>query len=212
VPPTRALNVETVTHGRVVIRDAVSRPVRGAVAVFHGYAQSAEMILRDLEGIAGLERWTLVAVQGLHRFYTRDNQTVIASWMTRQDRERAIADNIAYVDCAIEAAVPADSKLLFLGYSQGAAMAYRAALSGKRKGAGIIVLGGDVPPDVELTGAPPVIIGAGARDNWYTPDKVRADRARLDAAGVEHEIVTLAAGHEWTDEFRQAAARWIARR
>ena len=213
-PPVtlRTLNVETVTHGRVVVRDAVSTPSRGAVAVFHGYAQSAEMILRDIEGIAGLERWMMVAVQGLHRFYTRDNQTVIASWMTRQDRERAITDNVAYVDRAIDAAVPADSKLLFLGYSQGAAMAYRAALSGKRKGSGIVVLGGDVPPDVDPTGAPPVLIGAGVRDTWYTPDKVRADVARLDAAGVKHEVVTLAAGHEWTDEFRSAVARWLNQR
>jgi predicted esterase len=212
MPPSRTLNIETPTHGRVVIRDAASAPARGVVVVFHGYGQSAEMMLRDVEGITGIERWTLVAVQGLHRFYTRDNQTVIASWMTRQDRERAIADNITYVDRAIDAAAPADSKLIFLGFSQGVAMAYRAALSGKRKGAGIVVLGGDVPPDVELTNAPPVLIGAGVRDTWYTPEKLRADVARLDAAGVTHEAISLAAGHEWTDEFRQAVARWLARR
>ena len=213
MPSTRALNIETPTHGRVVIRDAVSAPARGVIAAFHGYAQSAEMLLRDLEGIAGIDRWTIVSVQGLHRYYTRDNQTVIASWMTRQDRERAIADNIAYVDRAIEAAVPAaDSKLIFFGYSQGAAMAYRTALAGKRKGVGIVVLGGDVPPDVDLTGAPPVLVGAGVRDTWYTPEKVRADAARLDAAGVTHEMISLDAGHEWSDEFRAAVGRWLARR
>ena len=46
----------------------------------------------------------LVSVQGLHRFYQRRTNEVIASWMTRQDRELAIADNLAYVEGVIDAA------------------------------------------------------------------------------------------------------------
>ena len=37
-------------------------------------------------------------VQALHRFYTRNDQSVVASWMTREDREHAIADNIEYLN------------------------------------------------------------------------------------------------------------------
>jgi predicted esterase len=214
----RILSVETRTHGRVVVRDATDWPPRGLIVAFHGYGQTAEAILSDLEGVSGVDAWTLVSVQALHRFYTRGDQGVIASWMTRQDREDAIADNIAYVDRAIEATLEVSPSLtglmppiVWVGFSQGVGMAYRAALSGPRRGSAVIALGGDVPPDVDVAHAPPVLIGVGVHDAWYTVEKARADAARLDAAGVSHEVVTFDGGHEWTDEFRTAVARWLAR-
>jgi predicted esterase len=212
----RILSVETRTHGRVLVRDAIGVPARGLIVAFHGYGQSADAILAELDRVSGIGAWTAVSVQALHRFYTRGDQAVIASWMTRQDRDQAIADNVAYVDRAIDAAVQAQSPvsaprppIVCVGFSQGAAMAYRAAVLGQRKSAGVIALCGDVPPDLDLTHAPPVLIGAGARDAWYTAERVRADTARLEAAGVSHEVATFAGGHEWTDEFRVAVARWL---
>jgi len=214
----RILSVETRTHGRVLVRAAVGASARGLIVAFHGYGQSADTILAELDRVSGVSTWTVASVQALHRFYTRGDQAVIASWMTRQDRDQAIADNVAYVDRAIDAALqvqgPANGPplpIVYVGFSQGAAMAYRAAVLGLRKGAAVIVLGGDVPPDLDLSSAPPVLIGVGARDTWYTVEKVRADTARLEAAGVSPEVVTFAGGHEWTDEFRAAIARWLER-
>ena len=54
-------------------------------------------------GFRGADRWRLVSIQGLHRFYQRRADEVVASWMTRQDRELAIADNLAYVAAVIDA-------------------------------------------------------------------------------------------------------------
>jgi predicted esterase len=214
----RTLSVETLTHGRVVVRDATDSPARGVIVAFHGYGQSAETILADLHDVSGVDAWTVVSVQALHRFYARGDQAVIASWMTRQDRVQAIADNVAYVDRAIDAALQAQSPvngpqppIVCVGFSQGAAMAYRTAVLGRRKSAAVIALGGDVPPDIDLTRAPPVLIGVGARDTWYPVEQVRADTARLEAAGVLHEVVTFAGGHEWTDAFRVAVGRWLNR-
>jgi predicted esterase len=206
----RALHVETPTHGRVLVRDAAGAPSRGLFVAFHGYAQSAEIMIRDLEGIEALGAWTVVSVQGLHRFYTRGDERVVASWMTRQDREQAIADNIAYVDRAIDAVGGHSSpRIVFAGFSQGVAMAWRAAMLGRRRAAGIVALAGDIPPDVDPKGAPPVLIGAGLRDTWFTPAKRSLDVARLVAAGVIHEVVAFDGAHEWTDEFRNAVSRWI---
>jgi predicted esterase len=214
----RILSVETRTHGRVVVREAAGSPARGLIVAFHGYGQSADTILADLDPVSGISAWTVVAVQALHRFYTRGDQAVIASWMTRQDRDQAIADNVAYVDRAIDAALEAPSTVIgtlppivCVGFSQGAAMAYRTAVLGNRTSAAVIALSGNVPPDLDLAHAPPVLIGVGARDTWYTVEKVRADTARLEAAGVSHEVVTFEGGHEWTDEFRVAVARWLDR-
>jgi predicted esterase len=209
----RALSIPTDTHGRVVIEDAAASPA-GLLVAFHGYAQSADETLQEIAKIPGAAAWTVAAVQGLHRFYHRNSEKVIASWMTRQDRDDAIADNVAYVDRAIEA-VGAAGPIVFVGFSQGASMAYRAAMLGTHRAAGIIALGGDIPPELKTATFsrpwPLVLIGAGERDTWFTANKAHADAAFLETSQAPHAVVRFAGGHEWTDEFRAAAGRWLQR-
>src|SRR5688572_13547963 len=94
--------VPATIHGRVLIEPdegaAVSLRV---IAGFHGYAQTAGDIMAELNRIPGANEWTRVSIQALNRFYIRGDSQVVASWMTREDRDQAIADNIAYVDSAI---------------------------------------------------------------------------------------------------------------
>jgi hypothetical protein len=71
------------------------------VVGFHGYAQSAEDMMDVLQRLPGSDECTLVSIQALNRFYARGDQKIVASWMTRQDRDEAIADNLAYVDRAL---------------------------------------------------------------------------------------------------------------
>jgi predicted esterase len=185
----------------------------GTLVGFHGYGQVAESLLADLERIPTADRWQLVSVQALHRFYAKDSQAIRASWMTRQDREAAIADNVEYVNRALDAVRPAET-VVFLGFSQGVAMAYRAALLGRHQAAGIIALGGDVPPEFKASAPrewPRVVIGAGDKDIWYTDTKVRADEAALSAQGAEYEVIRFHGGHDWTDEFRAGVARMLQR-
>ncbi len=190
----------------------------GLLVGFHGYAQTAEDMMTELRQIPGAASWTKASIQGLNRFYLRGDERVVAGWMTREDRELAIAGNVAYVDAALDRAlnVPRTSHpaLVFVGFSQGVAMAYRAALSGARPAAGVIALAGDIPPELKADEAlvwPKVLIGVGDREEWYSPAKVEADLAFLSARGVEHEVVRFAGGHEWTDEFRSAAGQFLRR-
>ena len=207
----RTLSIETRTHGRVLVEEAAGGSSSRLLVACHGYGQSAETMLADVRRIPGADRWRIASVQALHRFYARDSTTVLASWMTRQDRELAIADNVAYVDRVLDELAPDPATpIVFLGFSQGVAMAYRAAMFGRYRAAGVIALAGDIPPDVlaaEGRDWPPILIGAGDRDTWYTPAKVAADVAALDARGVSHQVVRFAGGHLWTDEFRQAVGR-----
>jgi len=191
--------IEARTHGRVVVRAGDARRL---LVGFHGYAQKAEEHLAELEQIPGTESWTIAAVQGLHRFYRSRSEIVVASWMTRQDREASIGDNIDYVH-RVMASFGDYDRLVFAGFSQGAAMAYRAAASIRCDAA--IILGGDLPPDVDASKLPRVLIGRGSRDEWYSSAKLDADRARLPAA----EVVELDAGHEWTAEFRAKAGEFL---
>jgi predicted esterase len=209
----RTLSLATTTHGRVVVEDA-SGQAAGLLVAFHGYGQSADEALADVRTIPGASAWTVASVQGLHRFYTRSGEKVIASWMTRQDRDDAVADNVAYVDRAIET-IGAPGPIVFAGFSQGASMAYRAAVLGSRRALGVIALGGDIPPEVRSAKPrhpwPAVLIGAGERDTFFTAEKAEADAAFLATQQAPHEIVRFAAGHEWSDDFRAAAGRWLQR-
>jgi predicted esterase len=214
------LSIETTTHGRILVEDAADVVSPRLLVTFHGYGQSARTILEEVARIPGIDAWRVASVQGLHRFYTRDDQSVVASWMTREDRELAIADNLAYVDKAVEilgAQGRRPVKLVFLGFSQGVAMAYRAAMSGVHRADGVIALAGDIPPELKVRASsegarpwPPVLIGSGWHDKFYGTDKVHADVSFLGARGIAHEVVRFHGGHEWTEEFRQAAGRWLA--
>ena len=126
-------SVPTMTHGRVLVAQARAAAARGLLVGFHGYGENAGVQMERLRAIPGAIAWTLVSVQALHRFYDRRTEQVIASWMTHEDREDAIADNVAYVTTALEA-VPHDASrpVVFAGFSQGVAMAYRAACRGPR--------------------------------------------------------------------------------
>lgn len=207
-------SVETITHGRVLVEETADHQARRLLVACHGYAQNAEIMLEEALRIPGVrEGWRVASVQALNRFYARGQQAVVASWMTRQDRELAIADNLAYMDRAVEAAGGDDARaIVFLGFSQGAAMAYRAALCGRYPASGIIVLAGDVPPDVKADTArrwPPVLLGGGTQDTWYAADKVAADEQFLMSRDVAHQLVRFDGGHEWTEEFSLAAGRWL---
>jgi len=214
-----ALPIETTIHGRVLVARA-SSPAHGWLVAFHGYGQNAEDALGDVRAIPGIDAWHVVSVQALHRFYTRGDERVVASWMTRQDRDQAIADNVAYVDRVVDRVVAgaAADRLVFAGFSQGAAMAYRAARLGRRSAAGVIALGGDLPPELKTSSDraarpwPPVLIGAGDAETWFTADKAAADEGFLRGAGAPIDVVRYRGGHAWTDEFRAAAGRWLMAR
>jgi predicted esterase len=229
------LSVPTTVHGRVLIEsDGDAAVSSGVLAGFHGYGENAGDMMAALRLIPGASTWTRVSIQALNRFYTRGDAKVVANWMTREDREQAIADNIAYVNTALELVLaraearalhqpgmevpgfsPGRTPLVFVGFSQGVAMAYRAALMGARPVSGVIALAGDIPPELKTDVParqpwPRVLIGVGDKEEWYSTEKVQGDLAFLRSHNVPHAITRFKGGHEWTDEFRVAAGEFLA--
>jgi predicted esterase len=197
--------IATSVHGRYLYEE---RGAERLLVGFHGYAEDAATHLAELSQIPGIERWSVVAIQALHPFYTRSG-AIVGSWMTSLDRELAIADNIAYIRRVLEA-LPRPQTLVFAGFSQGAAMAARAAAFAGRPD-GLIMLGGDVPPDVDERAAlPSVLLARGMRDEWYTDEKFKKDLSFLEAKTRVTRCV-FDGGHEWSDEFRAAAGEFLGR-
>ena len=206
----KKLSIPTTTHGKVLVR-AAEHP-SAVVVGFHGYMESATIQMDRLLTLPGCERWTLISVQGLHRFYKGRSQDVVAGWMTRQDREQMIADNIEYADRAIEAAAPVHVPLFTAGFSQGVAMAFRAGVRGRRRASGIIAVGGDVPPELLEDGTvefPAVLLARGETDEWYTAEKQSADVAALTARGSHPLVFLHPGGHDWPVDVSDATARFI---
>ena len=202
---------EARVHGRYLVRTPTTTGPWPALFSFHGYGEDASTNMTVLQRIPSASEWLLVAVQALHPFYTK-NERIVASWMTRQDRELAIADNVRYVAGVAEAVShefgPTMSPIVFAGFSQGVAMAYRAAA--RIPAAGIIALAGDVPPDVTQP-LPEVLIGRGTADSWYDDEKLTADVARLKGLARNVETCVFEGGHEWTDAFAAAAGAFLQR-
>jgi predicted esterase len=200
-------------HGRYLVEAPAASGAAPVLVGFHGYAEPADTQLDRMRAIPGVDRWRLVAIQGLHRFYQRRTNEVVASWMTRQDRELAMADNLAYVAGVLDAVArewPGAPRVVFVGFSQGVAMTFRAAVAASRPVDGVIAVGGDIPPEIEGTALARVrsaLVCRGSRDEWYTAEKFEADVRRLTDAGVRVEALPFDGGHEWTADVMSAAAR-----
>jgi len=213
---TETHTIEAGVHGRYLIRPAEAEGPAPLLVGFHGYAETAEENLDQLIELPGLVHWHIVSIQGLHPFYRSRLGDLGASWMTRLDRELAIADNIRYVSSVltrVKEQLTVAEPLVFVGFSQGTAMAYRAAAGAGHPGQGLIALGGDVPTEIleqDLSGFPRVLIGRGTEDKWYDAGKMERDVDLLATAGIEAETSVFEGGHEWTGEFYRAAGQFLA--
>jgi predicted esterase len=202
--------VATTVHGRYLL-DSTAGAGAGLLVGLHGYGELADAQMDRLRALPGAHEWVLASVQALHPFYRGRSHEVVASWMTRLDREHAIADNVAFVgDIACRSGLPT---IVYAGFSQGVAMAFRAAVHGPHRGA-VMALGGDVPPELK-EGDPsrwrglPVLLGRGRQDPWLTEEQLALDLEFLRAAGAEVTPVVFDGGHEWAAEFRAAAGEWL---
>lgn len=212
--------IVTPVHGRYLIRvpESSSGPRRhGPMLVgFHGYGESAETHMARLEAIPDSDHWTLVSIQALHRFYGKDGETV-ASWMTSQDRDDLIADNLRYTRSVVIEALHISGEpraLVYLGYSQGVAMAWRAAILGVRRIDGLVTLGGDVPPEFgvrPLSECPPVLLGRGRQDALYGADRFASDVEMLAARFVPVEPCEVDGGHAWSPAFSEEVGQFLRR-
>lgn len=204
-------------HGRFLVQPPASG-ARGLWLVgFHGYAQSAEAFLPELARVPRTANWLVTSVQALHPFYAgRSNAVVVANWMTRQDRELAIGDNVAYVDAVLnqlEREFGAPRAIVFAGFSQGVAMAYRAGLLGARTCAAIVAAGGDMPPELRETASrawPRLLVATGTRDEWYSPARLEEDVAFLRTRRPDGQRLTFDGGHEWSSALCEAAGDMLA--
>ena len=212
-------NIATLVHGRYLLSmsdsEADPEAPEALLLGFHGFGELADKSMEALRELSKQRHWLLAAVQGLHPFYRRNGE-IVASWMTSQDRELAIEDNIAYVSrvlAQLRGQYPSIKRVGCVGFSQGVAMAYRAVTRCGVPMQALLSMAGDVPPELRSGShsLPPVLLARGSRDSWYSMNKVEQDLATLRAQGVTVETCLFDGGHEWTEIIYSTGREFLRR-
>ena len=202
------------TNGSYLL-EAPPNPI-GLLVGFHGYGENSDRHLRKLQRIPEARSWLVCSVQSLHLFYKSRSQEIIGSWMTSQDRELAIENNIGYVRSVVRSLqreYQPNVPLVYCGFSQGVAMAYRAAVCSGLPCSGILALAGDVPPEIaqdKRLPIPPILLGRGLEDPWYTEEKMERDLENLSGR-AEVTPCIFEGGHVWSSEFIDECSRFLER-
>jgi predicted esterase len=206
-------HLKTRVSGRYLVESPDGSGPFPLLAGFHGYGQTTEDELELLRNIPGSDRWIRLSIEALHPFINSKGQPG-SSWMTRRNRELRIAENERYVDAVIRKVMeklPHDGRLVLHGFSQGAGMACRAAVLGRHTVAGVMLLGGDIPPELDGLGRMrTVYLSRGERDQIYTQKHFDSDVIRLRGAGIELMVSQFRGGHGPTAEYFDAAGRFLA--
>ena len=180
--------------------------------VCHGYGQLAG---RFLSRFAPLEREDrlFIAPEALSRYYVastgtihRPDSPVGASWMTREDREAEIEDQINYLDLLYDAVFTQIDRegvrLWILGFSQGVATVTRWLARGKVTADRVVIWAGMIPPELEASGGrmlsarAPVTMVAGSSDEFLTPKVVAAQEEKLRELAIAYTRIGFDGGHD----------------
>jgi predicted esterase len=179
--------------------------------VIHGYGQLAGDFVRYFSDLAG-DDTLVVAPEAMNRFYlvspdktpARD-RPVGATWMTREDRASEIADYVEYLDALFDDvaadASRAGARVNVIGFSQGTATATRWVTHGRATLHRLILWGGLIPPETDLTRGPQAFrhsrltLVVGSRDHYVSDAMLGAEQARLDAAAIPYDVIRFDGGH-----------------
>jgi predicted esterase len=146
--------------------------------VLHGYGQLASYFIKWFEPILDDET-VIIAPEGLHRFYWQGfSGKVVASWMTKEDRENDIVDYINFLDevmdCVKVNMVNPTTKIIAFGFSQGVASVSRWVFNTKKHHPDELVLwAGLFPSDFALENSgmyhpkKPIYVLFGDEDEFY---------------------------------------------
>ena len=205
-------HIETTVSGRYLIEAPVGEGPLRILAGFHGYGQTAEEEMELLRQMQGSDNWLRCSIEALHPFMNVKGDPG-ACWMTRRDRDLRIAENVRYIDAVLERVMqdyPVSGTLVLHGFSQGVAMASRVAMLGKHSVSGVMLLGSELPPELDALGRMgKVHLGRGDSDRFYPQEKFEADTVRLREADVPVELIRYHGGHSPEEDYFVSAGRFL---
>src|SRR3954467_9897190 len=91
-------NITVSKTARYFVSGEMTESIEQLWFVCHGYAQLASSFLTWFDAL-DQQKHLVIAPEGLHRFYWKGfSDKVVASWMTKEDREADIADYVNFLN------------------------------------------------------------------------------------------------------------------
>ena len=191
--------------------------------VCHGYGQLAGDFIKEFEIITDPTR-VIVAPEALSRYYTANEagfhsseSKVVASWMTREDREAEIDDYVAYLDAVYEEILSkVDRKnvsVTVLGFSQGGATTNRWLTRGHSRADRLIMWGALIASDADLNQAATffrdvkLTIVYGKKDQFANEKMIEDYQRVLTEKRIPFELLTFNGGHRMDRETLRSLLR-----
>ncbi len=180
-------------------------PVEEVWFVLHGYGQLAGFFIRNFQELNVSVSRLIVAPEGLSRFYLGENQwqRVGASWMTREDREDEIVDQIRYLNTLyqkmqLEYKLSETVRLVVFGFSQGAAIAWRWVERARLTPSDLVLWAGSVPDEmahISSMRTTRLWTLCGTNDQFVSVSKVQEILEIVQRTGLKHVHIEFEGEH-----------------
>ncbi|HJR08888.1 MAG TPA: hypothetical protein VJ842_16640 [Pyrinomonadaceae bacterium] len=192
------------------------------VVALHGYGSNKSWMMREARHFAP-ERFAVAALQGMHQHLKEPREAGGAlrygfGWLTNFHAEDSVAvHHRALLDIIGQLTgegVADPARIFLLGFSQTCALNYRFAFTHAEVLRGVVGICGGMPGDWETSELyqntdAAVLHLAGARDEFYTPERVSDYAARLSERARDVEFKSYDAGHELTLAMREDVYAWL---
>lgn len=196
----QAHHLETSRTARYFTLGSIGETTREVWFLFHGYAQTADDLLKHFAGLENEYR-CFVAPEGLNHFYAKGfGGKPVATWMTSLDRENEIKDYLNYLENLAQQIIPVgySGTVHALGFSQGVATATRWIHATNRKVNELILYAGEVAAELRSPVSPKLL----QTKNTYvtgTKDSLIKPEHKLEVLELMHtlnaRIVEFDGGH-----------------
>jgi predicted esterase len=173
--------------------------------VCHGYAQLASEFLDNFRLLEN-EKTLVVAPEGLNHFYRKGFDGPIgATWMTRHERLSEIQDYAGYLQDLYNLYIPqlpADVRIILLGFSQGTATVCRWMLEKHPHFHDLLLWAGLPPEDLDYAAHKTYLADKklyllyGTSDPFLTPDRMNMVQEIEDKNGIDFGERPFEGGHE----------------
>lgn len=173
--------------------------------LFHGYGQLGQYFYKKFEVLPSQTHFFIIP-EGISKFYYEGFTGKIgASWLTKYQREQEIADTLQYLrEIKRQLQLPSDTRYrtTLLGFSQGASMASRWALSQEVPFDRLVLWAGNFPHDTDDERVKQVlqdkelILVYGTQDEFIERGLVQLERGYFDNLGINLQMITFEGKHE----------------
>ena len=194
------------------------------VIALHGYGSNKGWMMREARFFAP-EHFAVAALQGFHQHLKEPREAGGAlrygfGWLTNFHAEDSVAVHhralLDMIEQLTGEGIADSARVFLLGFSQTCALNYRFAFTHADVLRGVVGICGGLPGDWETSELyrnteAAVLHLAGARDEFYTPERVSDYAARLGVRARDVEFKSYDdAGHELTPAMREDVRAWLA--